>query len=118
LLFNGKVLVAGGADNVGPFGIASAELYGSDLGVTSTDPACNSVISTQPTDFVVNVNDPVKPGTLQGSDFTVNGTPANTVNYTPGAITMTFHFNSSPVVTQGVQTMREKTLRGQNPVPS
>ncbi|MFL6417205.1 MAG: kelch repeat-containing protein [Bryobacteraceae bacterium] len=106
LLPNGKVLVAGGVEtlNIG-FGIVSAELYGSDLGVTSTDPACNSVISTQPTDFVVNVNDPVNPGTLQGSDFTVNGTPANTVNYTSGAITMTFHFNSSPVVTQGVQTM-------------
>ncbi len=79
------------------------ELVG--FAVTSTDPACNSVISTQPMDFVVNVTDPVKPGTLQGSDFTVNGTPANTVNYTPGTTTMTFHFNSSPVLTQGVQTM-------------
>src|SRR5439155_941224 len=73
--------------------------------VTSTNPACNSVISTQPTDFIVNVTDSINPATLQASDFTVNGTPANTVTYTPGTTTMTFHFNSSPVATQGVQTM-------------
>src|SRR5438034_4247114 len=79
------------------------ELVGFSL--TSTNPACNSVISTQPTDFIVNVTDPINPATLQASDFTVNGAPANTVTYTPGTTTMTFHFNSSPVATQGVQTM-------------
>ncbi len=75
------------------------------FGVTSTDPACGSIISTTPTDFVVNVTDPVDPTTLQGSDFTVNGIAANSVVYTPGTTTMTFHFNSTPVTTQGVQTM-------------
>ncbi|PYJ72097.1 MAG: hypothetical protein DME75_06010, partial [Verrucomicrobia bacterium] len=79
------------------------ELVG--FSVTSTNPACNSVISTQPTDFIVNVTDSINPATLQASDFTVNGTPATTVMYTPGTTTMTFHFNSSPVATQGVQTM-------------
>ena len=99
-----KVLVAGGED-AGFSQLASAELYKSDFSVTSTDPACNSLISIQPTEFIVNVTEPVKPGTLQASDFTVNGIPANTVDYSPGSISMTFHFNSSPVVTQGVQTM-------------
>jgi hypothetical protein len=79
------------------------ELVG--FGVTSTDPACGSIISTTPTDFVVNVTDPVDPTTLQGSDFTVNAIPANSVVYTPGTTTMTFHFNSTPVTMQGEQTM-------------
>ena len=45
--------------------------------VTTTVPAVGSVVSTQPTDFVVNLSDPVHPATVQASDFTVNGTPAN-----------------------------------------
>ena len=43
------------------------------LSVTTTDPACNSVVFTQPTDFTVNVSIAVDPNTLQASDFTVNG---------------------------------------------
>ena len=75
------------------------------FGVTTTDPACGSMISTQPTDFVVNVTDPVQAATLQGSDFTVNGIPANSVSYTAGTTTMTFNYSTTPVLTQGVQTM-------------
>ena len=45
------------------------------------------------------------PTTLQASDFTVNGIAANSVVYTPGTTTMTFHFNSTPVTTQGEQMM-------------
>ena len=44
------------------------------------------------------------PATLQASDFTVNGTPANT-GLTGGSTTLTFTFNSTPVITQGLQTM-------------
>ena len=76
------------------------------FGVTTTTPACGSIISTQPTDFVVNVTDPVNPATLQAGDFTVNGIAANTVIYTPGTTTMTFHYNSTPVTVQGLQTMQ------------
>ena len=39
------------------------------------------------------------------TDFTVNGTPANSVTFSNGDTQITFHFNSSPVTTQGVQTM-------------
>ena len=53
------------------------ELVG--FAVTTTTPACNSIISTQPVDFVINLTDPVNPSTVQASDFTVNGIPANTV---------------------------------------
>ena len=75
------------------------------LVVVNTDPAVGSVVSTQPADFVVDVREPVQPDTLQASDFTVNGTAANSVDYTPGTTTMTFHFATTPVVTQGAQTM-------------
>src|SRR4029453_3519777 len=34
-----------------------------------------------------------------------NGTPANSFVLSNGNATITFHFNSSPVVTQGLQTM-------------
>ena len=50
------------------------ELVG--FAVTTTTPACNSIINTQPVDFVINLTDPVNPATVQASDFTVNGIPA------------------------------------------
>jgi hypothetical protein len=79
------------------------ELVG--FSVTTTDPACNSIINTQPTMFVVNLSDPADPTTVQAADFTVNGTAANTVTYVPGTTTITFTFTTSPVTTQGPQTM-------------
>lgn len=75
------------------------------LAVTTTVPAIGSVVFSQPTSFVVNVTDPVDAATLQASDLTVNGVPANSVNYTPGTTTMTFNYSTTPVLTQGVQTM-------------
>jgi len=79
------------------------ELVG--FAVTTTDPACGSVVSTQPTDFVVNLSDAVNEGTVAPSDFTVNGTPADSDSFSNGDLTITFTFNSSPVVNQGAQTM-------------
>src|SRR6267378_3294352 len=73
--------------------------------VTTTTPACNSIISTQPTDFVINLTDAVNTATVQASDFTVNAIPANTVAFSNTNTTLTFHFNTSPVSTQGPQTM-------------
>src|SRR5262249_37906892 len=79
------------------------ELVG--FAVTTSDPACNSVISTQPTDFVINLSDAVDPATVDATDFTVNGIPADSFVLSNGNTTITFHFNSSPVTTEGVQTM-------------
>src|SRR5438067_34984 len=79
------------------------ELVG--FAVTTTTPACNSIVNTQPTDFVINLSDPVVPASVQATDFTVNGTPANSFVLSNGNARITFHFNSSPVTTQGVQTM-------------
>ena len=47
--------------------------------VTTTIPACNSIISTQPVDFVINLTDAVNTATVQANDFTVNAIPANSV---------------------------------------
>jgi hypothetical protein len=79
------------------------ELVG--FAVTTTTPACNSIVNTQPTDFVINLSDPVVPASVQATDFTVNGTPANSFVLSNGNATITFHFNSSPVVTQAPQIM-------------
>ncbi|HSS16369.1 MAG TPA: sialidase family protein, partial [Candidatus Dormibacteraeota bacterium] len=79
------------------------ELVG--FSVTTTNPACGSVISTQPTDFVINLSDAVNEGTVDPTDFTVNGTPADSRSFGPGDLSITFTFTSSPVANQGVQTM-------------
>ena len=75
------------------------------LSVSGTDPAVGSVVFAPRTAFTVNVNQPVDATTLQGSDFTVNGVPANSVTYTPGSTTITFNYTTSPMTMQGVQTM-------------
>ena len=79
------------------------ELVG--FAVTTSIPSCNSLVSTQPTDFTINLSDPVDPNTVQATDFTVNGTAADSFVSSNGNATITFHFNSSPVVTQGPQAM-------------
>ena len=73
--------------------------------VTTADPACGSVVDTQPTDFIIDLSDPVDPSSVQASDFTVNGIPADSDAITNGDLTITFHFDTSPVQNQGEQTM-------------
>jgi hypothetical protein len=73
--------------------------------VTTTTPACNSIINTQPVDFIINLTDPVDPATVQAADFTVNGIPANSFVLGGGNTQITFHFNNTPVTTQGPQNM-------------
>src|SRR6266571_4068054 len=70
--------------------------------VIGSQPTCDSTISTQVTDFVVSIGAPVEPSSVQPSDFTVNGTPADDDGVAGTGIT--FHFNASPVV-QGQNTM-------------
>src|SRR4029077_20983560 len=73
--------------------------------VTTANPACGSVVDTQPTVFTVDLSDPVDPATVQASDFTVNGTPADNFNLLNGNATIEFDFNTSLVQNQGEQTM-------------
>jgi hypothetical protein len=70
--------------------------------VIGSQPPCNSTVFTQVTDFVVSIGAPVEPSSVQPSDFTVNGIPADDDGVAGTSIT--FHFNASPVV-QGQNTM-------------
>jgi len=66
-------------------------------------PACVTVF-TPPTDFQINLNEPVDPSSVQPSDRTVNGIPADSAAVINGNTTIAFIFNTSPVV-PGVNTM-------------
>jgi len=73
--------------------------------VTTADPACGSLVTgTAPTEFVIDLSDPVDPATVDATDFTVNGTPADSAGLSNGDQTITFTFDTSPV-TSGENTM-------------
>jgi hypothetical protein len=72
---------------------------------TVTSAACGLTAFTPPTDFVINLSDPVDPSSVQPSDLTVNGTPADGVVVANNNTTIDFHFSTSPVV-EGFNTMR------------
>ncbi len=74
------------------------------LSVASTVPAAGSTIATQPTDFVVNFTSAYTPASVDASDFKVNGVSASSFVLNDSD-TITFHFNTTPIVTQGVQTL-------------
>jgi N-acetylneuraminic acid mutarotase len=74
------------------------------MGCSVTSPACGTIVHTQPTDFIIDLSDPVDPAAVQPSDFTVNGSPADGDIIINGNLTIIFHFNTSPVV-QGQNTM-------------
>ncbi|CAN5586180.1 hypothetical protein BH11PLA2_BH11PLA2_46040 [soil metagenome] len=79
------------------------------LQVTTTTPAAQSIVSTAPTSFTLNLTDALDETTVDASDFTVNGAQATGVSYTPGSTNLTFTFDISPVSTQGLQTMQMAT---------
>ncbi len=97
---DGRVTISGTAQQDA---FTDRELVG--FAVTTTDPACGSIINTQPTDFVVNLSDAVVTGTVDASDFTVDGTPADSFTISNGDTRITFTYNTTPVQTQGAHTM-------------
>ena len=75
--------------------------------VSGSSPAAGEIVTTPPAEFVIDFSFPVKSDTLDASDLTVNDIPANSVTLVdPDTDTARFHFNSSPVTAQGLQTMR------------
>ncbi len=105
-LAGSKAMVQGGVDNVTYYNTVQVSVVTPcGFSVATANPACSSIIFSQPTDFVVNLTDPVDPATVQASDFTVNGIAANSFALSNGNATITFSYNSTPVTTQGVQTM-------------
>src|SRR5262249_40595447 len=62
-------------------------------GCSVTSTVCGRVIvGTAPMDFTVNLSAPADPATVQASDFTVNGTPADNDIIINGDVSITFHF--------------------------
>jgi len=64
---------------------------------TVSSPTCGGYALTE-TDFIIEVSDPVDPLTVQASDLTINGIPAFTFSITNENTTITFHFDTSPVI--------------------
>ena len=58
---------------------------------TVTSPMCGIIVVVPPTDFIIEVSDPVDPVTVQASDLMVNGTPANADAIINGNTTSTPH---------------------------
>jgi sugar lactone lactonase YvrE len=72
--------------------------------VLGSNPARGDILAVPPTDFVIDFSFAYDPATVQAGDLTVNGIAADAVTLTD-ADTVTFHYATSPVTAQGVQTM-------------
>jgi hypothetical protein len=79
--------------------------FHTQLTVTSSDPAADSVIATTPTDFTITWSDAIDPNSLNANDLAVNGIVANSVTLSPDLMTTVFHYDVSPVTAEGLQTM-------------
>ncbi len=74
------------------------------MSVVSSTPGNGAFITDQPTNFVINFSDPYVSDTVEAADLLVNGTPANSFTLTDSD-TVTFHFESTPVLTEGPYTI-------------
>jgi hypothetical protein len=97
-----------GYDLVTGRGSPKAALVVKDLvgayAVSSSTPANGATVSTPPTDFSLTLAAPYTPSSVQASDLAVNGITANSFTLT-SSTTITFHYTTSPVTTQGLQSM-------------
>jgi subtilisin family serine protease len=74
------------------------------VNVASSTPATNSTVGSPPTTFTLTISTDIDPLTVDPSDLVVNGLTADTVTVL-GPRTLEFTFATSPVTTEGVQTM-------------
>jgi hypothetical protein len=81
-----------------PFALAQS------IPCTVVSAGCDSVVTTPPILFDVNVSEPVDPGIVQPSDFMCNGIPADVAEVINGNMTVEFTYNTSPAV-PGVNTI-------------
>jgi N-acetylneuraminic acid mutarotase len=84
-----------------PTATATATPTPTPTGCSVTSPACGSIVGYAPTEFTVNLSDPANPATVQASDFTVNGTPADSFSLSNGNTTISFFFFPSPALQGG-----------------
>ncbi|HEX5102909.1 MAG TPA: S8 family peptidase, partial [Pirellulaceae bacterium] len=74
------------------------------MSIAGSTPAAGSIIAATSTDFAVNFSHPYDPATIDDPDLTVNGIAPTSHTFTDSD-TVTFHFATSPVTAQGLQTM-------------
>jgi len=72
--------------------------------VRDSTPGRGDVVAAPPIDFTVEFTHEYEPSTLASNDFSVNGVVSDAVTLSSTNLA-TFHFNASPVVTQGVQVI-------------
>jgi hypothetical protein len=103
----GYDLATGLGTPIGPLLAPDLALLGNAylLVSASTPAAGGSVIGTAPTTFTIDLAQPVNTSTVSASELTVNGIAANSVSIDPTDEILTFTFNTTPVTTQGAQTM-------------
>jgi hypothetical protein len=65
-------------------------------GCSVSSPLCGRVVTQPSSSFILDATGPVDPATLDASDFTVNGIPANSFTLSNGNTTIIFFFNTSP----------------------
>lgn len=96
-----------GADyfRVDMFALAEAIEALGKIHVVSSSPAEDGLVTTAPLQFVFDFSTDYSDASVQAADLTVNGVPADLVELTDDD-TLTFTFLSSPVTTQGMQSMQ------------
>ena len=84
-----------------------------NMSVAGSLPVAGTSVSVRPVEFTVTFSQPYDPGSVQPSDFTVNGIPADSVVLLT-ANSVRFRYNISPVRADGLQTMQiaEGAIRG------
>lgn len=93
------ITVTGGRLNL--FGAMQAM----QMQITSATPDDGDLVSSPPTDFTIATAFAIDPATIDASDLTVNGGPADNVTVV-NPTTLTFSFTSSPVTAEGGQEVR------------
>ena len=74
------------------------------LHVNGSTPARQSILSGQPVDFTIDLSAPFDPASIDASDLTVNGIAADSFTLVDSD-SITFHYNTSPAVSEGAQQM-------------
>lgn len=104
-----EMIVWGGLNDLGPFFLNTGGRYCAQQSTPTPTPTttptgkcsikevsfCDSVVSTAPTDFVVQMSCAVD--VVQPSGFLVNNMGANSFTIS-GLVTITFHFDTSPAI--------------------
>jgi PKD domain/RTX calcium-binding nonapeptide repeat (4 copies) len=108
--YNGLALAGGNAHAVWTGNTATGQQivftkFALGFQVVASAPAQGQVVNTAPNDFLIQLASAVNPASVQASDLTVNGIPADSFAINAAGTTITFHYNTSPVTVPGLQNM-------------